>query len=258
MLPKTLRSISLVAALLFPVSVSANTDTAIEFNSGIRQVQLVELYTSEGCSSCPPADRWLSALKTSPSVWKSFVPVAFHVDYWNYIGWPDRFAKQEYTQRQRRYAAEFGERTIYTPGVRQAGLEWRGWRREPITKATNKVGDLSVRINQNGEASARFTPITNNTTQPYQLTLAVLGMSLETEVKRGENSGKKLKHDYVVLETTTLAGKQSDDAIVWQSRLPKPENSAPNYALAAWVTSGQSQIPIQVTGGVITEPSLID
>ena len=85
------------------------------FESSEKPTALVELYTSEGCSSCPPADRWLSSLKDDEGLWKEFVPLAFHVDYWDYIGWEDRFADKQYSQRQRRYAHEFSEPTVYTP-----------------------------------------------------------------------------------------------------------------------------------------------
>src|SRR6266581_5068954 len=78
---------------------------ATTFESGEARTMLVELFTSEGCSSCPPADAWISQLKESPDLWKKIVPVAFHVDYWNNLGWRDRFAKPEFTARQRRYVA---------------------------------------------------------------------------------------------------------------------------------------------------------
>src|SRR5712692_2905929 len=77
----------------------------ITFESGATQTTLLELFTSEGCSSCPAAEKWLSQFKTNSDLWKRIVPVAFHVDYWDNLGWPDRFAKAEFTDRQRRYAA---------------------------------------------------------------------------------------------------------------------------------------------------------
>src|SRR5271155_1572909 len=85
------------------------------FDSTTRRVSLLELYTSEGCSSCPPAEEWLSKLKENPRLWKDYVPVAFHVDYWDGLGWPDRFASPAYTQRQRSYAQVWGGDTVYTP-----------------------------------------------------------------------------------------------------------------------------------------------
>lgn len=97
------------------------------FSSGVRRVSLVELYTSEGCSSCPRADAWLGALKDKPGLWKRFVPVAFDVDYWDGLGWPDRFAKPVWTERQRNYARHWRSRSVYTPGFAVDGKEWRGF-----------------------------------------------------------------------------------------------------------------------------------
>ena len=96
---------------------------AIDFESGEHKVSLLELYTSEGCSSCPPADRWLSDLKNHHQLWKNVVPVAFHVDYWDYIGWQDRFADGRYSQRQRDFAREQSLTTVYTPGFILNGKE---------------------------------------------------------------------------------------------------------------------------------------
>ena len=88
----------------------------LSYESSAKRTELLELYTSEGCSSCPPADRWLSKLLQDQALWTAFIPVAFHVDYWDYIGWKDRFARSTYSQRQRRYAREQSLRTVYTPG----------------------------------------------------------------------------------------------------------------------------------------------
>jgi len=81
---------------------SAHAETT--FQSGPQRVALLEVYTSEGCSSCPPAESWLSEFKNQARLWKEIVPVAFHVDYWDGLGWKDRFAKEEYTSRQRAYS----------------------------------------------------------------------------------------------------------------------------------------------------------
>src|ERR1700756_4134568 len=97
------------------------------FQSGETQTSLIELFTSEGCSSCPPAEKWLSALKTNPELWKKIVPIAFHVNYWDRLGWRDRFSKPEFTERERRYAAVWGGDSVYTPCFALNGHEWRDW-----------------------------------------------------------------------------------------------------------------------------------
>src|ERR1044072_2750746 len=89
---------------------------SLTFQSGETQTALIELFTSEGCSSCPPAEKWLSALKSNPDLWKKTIQVAGHVDYWNHLGCRDRFSKPEFTPRQQRYATEWGGDSVYTPG----------------------------------------------------------------------------------------------------------------------------------------------
>ncbi len=246
---------------VFCVFASAPTfSQELTLNSGERQIQLIELYTSEGCSSCPPADRWLSRLKTHDRLWKDFVPVAFHVGYWDYIGWKDRFAKHEYAQRQRRYAAEFNESTVYTPGVRLAGQEWRNWFRAgseiPEAPAKALPGNLSLNISQGGSFKASFSNDLGSEFNSAQLTVAILGQDLNTQVERGENRGRSLDHDFVVLANTTLSSQIKGQEFTWAGTLPSPSVKAGEYAVAAWVSVGGSQKPIQVLGGPLTEDLL--
>ena len=112
---------------------------SFHFQSGDGQTMLLELYTSEGCSSCPSAETWLSRLKQSPKLWQDFVPVAFHVDYWDYLGWKDPYATKAYTQHQHDYAAQWRSRSVYTPGFVLDGREWRGGLgHEDLPRASNK------------------------------------------------------------------------------------------------------------------------
>src|SRR6059058_108688 len=147
---------------------------ATTFESGDTQNSLIELFTSEGCSSCPPAEKWLSALKSSSDLWKKAVPVAFHVDYWDHLGWRDRFAKPEFTSRQRRYAAAWGGDSVYTPGFVVNGREWRDWfgnralwRERPAT-----AGNLRVTLSDETHVTAVFTP-EDSRTSPLQLHVAL-------------------------------------------------------------------------------------
>src|SRR5438552_12328276 len=118
------------------------------FESGDMQTTLIELFTSEGCSSCPPADAWISQLKESPDLWKKIVPIAFHVDYWNNLGWRDRFAKPEFTARQRWYVAAWRGDSVYTPGFVVNGREWRSWFADGtlVHEQTAKVGNLRITL----------------------------------------------------------------------------------------------------------------
>src|SRR5712672_3020028 len=193
------------------------------FESGDTQSSLIELFTSEGCSSCPPAEKWLSALKSSSDLWKKAVPVAFHVDYWDHLGWRDRFAKPEFTSRQHRYAAAWGGDSVYTPGFVVNGKEWRGWfGGNGIPTTSIKVGVLRVSLGDGGKLTATFV---SETTQPRTLTLnvALLGNDLESDVKRGENSGRKLRHDFVVLELIKIDMAHESDH--WTASVALPMRS---------------------------------
>src|SRR5437868_3420248 len=228
-----------IAAVMMVIWLAAGYIFASEpktFESGDTQSSLIELFTSEGCSSCPPAEKWLSALKSSSDLWKKAVPVAFHVDYWDRLGWRDRFAKPEFTSRQQHYAAAWGGDSVYTPGFVVNGKEWRGWfgaNAMPI--ASTKVGVLRVSVGGDGKVSATFVP---DITQPRTLTLnvALLGNDLESDVKRGENSGRKLRHDFVVLDLIKIDMAHASDHWTASVALPMPSVNYKSGALAAWIT----------------------
>ena len=230
--------------LLFFSSVHSQAQS---FKSAEQAVPLIELFTSEGCSSCPPADRWMKSLRNSEHLWNKFVPLAFHVDYWDYIGWKDPFASREYSQRQRRYAREFDESTVYTPGVRLAGQQWRAWyqNRAPSELESEKVGQITLDVKNSAEFVASFS----QPNDAMQLNIAILGLDMSSQVKRGENRGKTLLHDFVVLGVSRYS---SGTIGQWQGLLPEPSVEADRYAVAAWITQGGSQRPIQATGGYLT------
>ncbi|UTW44937.1 DUF1223 domain-containing protein [bacterium SCSIO 12696] len=236
--PKTI----LAAVLLALACGFASAET---YQSGKQQVQLLELYTSEGCSSCPPADRWLSRQKQNSGLWTQFVPVAFHVAYWDWIGWEDDFASEKYDQRQRNYASTGAISNIYTPGFLLNGREWRGFFQHQSALPTAKpvqAGNLALSID--GKTfSASFDGKNGR-----ELNIAILGMGLNNKVTRGENRNKTLAHDFVVVGFGSYpVGKHG-----WNGRLPMIMHPSDNYAIAAWVTDGTSQQPIQVVGGEYT------
>jgi hypothetical protein len=221
----------------------------VTFQSGETQTSLIELFTSEGCSSCPPAEKWLSALKSNQDLWKKIIPVAFHVDYWDRLGWRDRFAKPEFTSRQQRYAGAWGDDSVYTPSFVVNGKEWRNWfggNAMPITSA--KVGVLRVSVGDDGKVSATFAPDTMQA-RPLALNVALLGNDLESDVKRGENSGRKLRHDFVVLQLAK--SEMTNQGNLWTGTVLLSSNAETDKAtaLAAWVKSGETAAPIQATGG---------
>src|SRR5215472_3590203 len=217
------------------------------FESGETQNSLIELFTSEGCSSCPPAEKWLSALKSSQELWKQTVPVAFHVDYWDHLGWRDRFAKPEFTSRQQRYAAMWGGDSVYTPGFVVNGKEWRSWfGGNSVPASSTKVGVLRVSLGNDGKLTATFVP---ETAKPRALAVnvALLGNELESDVKRGENSGRKLRHDFVVLDLTRIDMTNESNRWTGSVALPMQSSADKPSAIAAWIA--EDRTPIQATGG---------
>ena len=175
--------------------------------SGLVTVPLLELYTSEGCSSCPPADKWLGGLKPDTS---KFTPLAFHVDYWDYIGWKDKFSKAEYSDRQRKGAAFGGAGFVYTPQFVMNGRDFKGWDNSRLNEAVEKSQNIASRANltlntvtaANGEitlkASAQATKPSD--AKNSDVFIALYENKLVSKVNAGENSGRELKHDYVVRE----------------------------------------------------------
>jgi hypothetical protein len=111
------------SGLLLAAFLTVPALSGTELRSGPQQVAMVELFTSQGCSSCPPADQWMSQLITRDGLWTDYVPLAFHVDDWDDIGWKDPFASPEHSERQRQYADEGGLDFVYTPGFLINGQE---------------------------------------------------------------------------------------------------------------------------------------
>lgn len=203
MLTRRLPGRTFAGLLLFLFHATALADTDYcSASSGPMRASLLELFTSEGCSSCPPADRWLSRLPVQSGSGARLVPLAFHVDYWNQLGWPDRFAKPAFSARQRWSAGVNQSRTVYTPQFllngRDAHLMQRGlpaMRNEPEAAAEIRL-DLAPpaggRMEVRGEARMRVPK------EGSQVFLALYENNLTTRVEAGENAGSLLRHDFVV------------------------------------------------------------
>jgi len=208
------------------------------FESGPQKVHLVELFTSEGCSSCPPAEAWLSKLKAEPGLWKDFVPIAFHVDYWDRLGWRDPFAAKEWTARQYQYAASWKNDGVYTPGFVLDGHEWQ--QRIVPASSSEKPGVLRLSIVKD-RASAEFNPA-SDPAKDVDLHLAMLGFDLNTKPNAGENNGRNLRQDFVVLSLTNqkMSAGKAEISFQIDSRAG---------AIAAWITASNRIEPIQAVGG---------
>jgi len=179
--------------LLLPV-IAWPADPVCQTVSGEQLIPVIELYTSEGCSSCPPADQWLSTLKG-----RAVVAQAFHVGYWDGLGWKDRFATAAHTQRQRQIAAANGLPGIYTPQFVRNGKDWRNYATatevaEPArARITLRRDDRADKVN---EFEARVEPAADVETWDAYWTMTEHAHS--SNVRAGENAGEYLKHDFVV------------------------------------------------------------
>ena len=175
--------------------------------SGPSITPVVELFTSEGCSSCPPADKWLSTLKDKAKAGE-VVAQAFHVGYWDYIGWVDRFAAPAHTSRQRDIAARNNLRSIYTPQAVLDGKDWPRWGGKPENKEAAKAA-LSLKQLGTDHFEASVMPVAPTTNWSAYWTVTEHGHN--SKVLSGENRGEFLKHDFVVRQYT-LAGEYKTTA----------------------------------------------
>jgi hypothetical protein len=196
----SIRRILIVSLLLIALPVGA-VDLCTK-RSGEHVQPLIELYTSEGCSSCPPADAWLSKARLDTSVnW-----IAFHVDYWDSLGWTDRFADARYSERQRDRVAAAGERTVYTPQVMSAADTKVKWYDASVLHAAveaqrKHLSPVAIEMRYDAASSAIMVmakPSPDIDMPEATLWLAEIEMGLSTQVRRGENSGRALHHDAVV------------------------------------------------------------
>lgn len=181
--------------LLLTLPLAATSMPACEAVSAAQQTPVIELYTSEGCSSCPPADRWLSTQKPTAAAGKAVIQ-AFHVGYWDYIGWVDRFASPAHTARQRQIAAANSLRSIYTPQLVRDGQDWRDYPHALAPVVTPARAAITVQRKSADAFEATVTPAAGVDAWSAYWTVTEHGHA--SKVKSGENAGELLKHDFVV------------------------------------------------------------
>ena len=241
MLRNSLLSLVVLSSVSLTTPLRAAT-LAIE--SGPRKTHLLELFTSEGCSSCPPAEAWLSKLKDNAGLWRDFVPVAFHVDYWDRLGWRDPFASKAWTARQYLYSARWKSSSVYTPAFVLDGREWQNNGVPPI--ASESPGALKLQVSDDDKIAATFQS-TAGESKSLELHVARLGFGLNINVKAGENSGRKLLHDFVVLslDTAKMVGGKAELA----ASAAKAQDANSRSAIVAWVTEPGQTEAIQAVGG---------
>jgi hypothetical protein len=202
-----------IAAALACIDVPVSDAGVCRLQSPAHRVSIMELYTSEGCNSCPPADRWFSGLPQqgiSPDV---AVLLAFHVDYWNRLGWSDRFSQASFTGRQREVARRASRGVVYTPQLVLDGQDLR--HAYNVEQLRSKLAVINAeraraKIQANVSSSANEVRISGEVDvfspapgKGEQVWIASFENGLSSRVTAGENAGKRLDHDYVVRE---LAG----------------------------------------------------
>ncbi len=225
-----------IALLLLAIPPAQAQTTVIKSNPF--QTPVLELYTSEGCSSCPPADRWLSEVIKLSRQELDVLSLAFHVDYWDYIGWKDPFASPQYTSRQRMLARANRQNSIYTPEFLLNGIETRGSRNiiNKIRQANQSKSPIQLELKVDKQPKVIRLQLNNVNTANDILNVefVIFEDNLSSQVDAGENTGNRLNHQHVVrylspeLNLTPQLNYQIEIKDEWNTQ---------NLGIAAIVTS---------------------
>lgn len=245
-LPRALAVLAL-AVLVQEASVAATT---CENHSLPTRVGVLELYTSEGCNSCPPADRWVSSLPAKGFTTDHVVALAFHVDYWDQLGWPDRMAKAQYSARQRSLADRNRARVVYTPQLLLNGADFRAANDAGINESLKKLNrdpalaDVALRQNSlsNGVKVELDVQVAKAALQSdAQVFFAITENRLESAIKAGENEGKLLHHDFVVRDLAGPFPVDKSGHLHWQNETTlRPEWKSADLFLTAFVENART------------------
>jgi hypothetical protein len=227
-MPRMINTSLLIA--LCAISVPASTVFAMEScsaKSAATLTPVIELYTSEGCSSCPPADAWLSTFKAVHKEGKVVVQ-AFHVNYWDYIGWTDRFAAPAYTQRQRELSARTRLNSIYTPQLAKNGLTVRDYGSQSAMIAGSESAKASIALSQldANRFEAKIAPA--DAAAAWSAYFTVTEHDHVSRVNAGENKGETLKNDFVVRQYVPLGQFSGAQTVKFSSIAPTQTAGKPH------------------------------
>jgi len=213
------------------------------------RVSVMELYTSEGCDSCPPAEHWLSGFTADKRLWKELVPLAFHVTYWDDLGWKDPFDSRAYTLRQQLLALRAGSGNVYTPEFVLNGAEWQNWFNHWPLQLPDpvKVGSVSLAA-EGRRVRVHFAPAAARK-DILEAHVVLLAFGVAVHVGAGENAGAVLDHDFLVLSLSDSPMVAKDGGYETELTLPASGVRAGRYGLAAWISSANDPTPIQAAGG---------
>ena len=228
-LPIRVQQIVWTGLLCLSLLVQAAEQHVVTAISPDYRMALLELYTSEGCSSCPPADRFLTRLKKTGVHRDEVIPLAFHVTYWDYIGWHDPYAQSVFDQRQRLIARRNASKTVYTPQFVLAGQDYRRYATfsDDVREYSQLPAILRLRLSVQADNMVQVDRRVDKQAYPFSLEaspfhpsaeqilpqrihyyVAVTENNLQSQVEAGENAGKRLRHDYVVRQ---LLGPYTQD-----------------------------------------------
>jgi hypothetical protein len=217
-------AISVGFALTLGTYSSASKAGSCVGQSAAQKVSLVELYTSQGCSSCPPADQWLGTFSQRDDV----VPLSMHVAYWDYIGWKDPFAKPEFAQRQRWLAQVSKSNSVYTPGVFVGGGEFREWgstfmQQRLFARHTSSMAGASIRVEKLSAGPGMWKVNANldgsHTADNKRLFVASTKNGMVSKVRAGENNGRTLTNHHVVDFWSGAQAPKSGSQFEWQGTI---------------------------------------
>ena len=236
----------LFAAIGAMVSLQCPAGEPCEAHSAAGRVALLELYTSEGCNSCPPAERWISALPARGFTSDRVIPLAFHVDYWDQLGWPDRMAKAQFSTRQHMQAERNRASVVYTPQLLLNGVDYRPWFSDSrFGKRVNELNRMpaaaDLLLRQKQSASGLAVELDVRLNQPAserlaQTFVAIAENSLQSAIKAGENEGKLLHHDFVVRELIGPLQANTTGQLHWKSTVAlRADWKRPDLSLVAFV-----------------------
>ncbi len=230
---------ALLSALLLVCANSAKAQSC-QAQSPAKPLAVVELYTSEGCSSCPPADKWLSGLKGKDGV----LALAFHVNYWDKLGWPDRFATAQITQRQHQLQRGSGAAYVYTPQVIVNGNDTPAWGHASVKPAA--LSAVQIALVREG-STVKATVAGGAAATPLAAYWAILEDGHSTRVRAGENAGSTLLHDNVVAHYQPVAAWSASAAphpLSFEIPAAVANTNRPRRVVLV-VTDGQGAKPLQ-------------
>ena len=239
---------------------------ACEADSGTARASLVELYTSEGCSSCPPADKELKKIGSASAAPHRVVPLALHVDYWDAIGWKDPFAQSAFSQRQEWEVHANNHRTSFTPHFFVNGREIQDWRADlirNIDQAPGKAATAQIRVRAEPgaanelklEVETTLAAEADESRGPLQLFVAVTESGITSHVKAGENGGATLNHDHVVRNWIGPIAITGKTFALNRSIATTPQWSRGNMNVVAFVQNARTAEVLQAVGTGTCKPS---